>query len=81
MYVKQEAFEQLWASETNQTSGWVRRTGFQLPTASNIKASQRVVEIQLDNMGSQETADTSKVTEEPNGYWISVPTSIKGFRI
>jgi hypothetical protein len=81
MYVKQEAFEQLWTSETNQTLGWVRRTGFQLPTANNIKANQRVVEIQLTNVGSQETADTSRVTEEPNGYWISVPTSIKGFRI
>lgn len=81
IYVKQEALEHLWTCKNETTTNWVQRASFQPPTEKTMKANERLVEISMTNTGNHGIGSPRTIAKGCKGSWISVPTSIKGFRI
>lgn len=80
VYISSETLEKVWNSNARTTmQTWVRRPGFQLSKLIQ-KPNQRVVNIQLTR-DSQNTINPQLPNNLNGGHWLSLPTSIKGFRL
>lgn len=81
IFIRPETLEKIWAKEeTNQSlQNWIPRPGFRFSSKQVNKPNNQVVHIQLSN-NNQDDANF-KLPEDSNGHWLSLPTSIKGFRI
>lgn len=83
LFVKAETLDAVLNDESNELS-FIRRPGFELPTADTKKANQRTVRIDILNAGANhepdaEIARTLGVSEER--HWISLKTTVNGFRL
>jgi hypothetical protein len=91
--VNSHILEALWQQQPSETAEWIRRPGFSVPTNNNLKANQRMAQIEFQqrcdtdkNQGqhpsSDEIASSLLLASVPTAlHWISMSTSIKGFRL